>query len=126
MTPRRRAPSCGSPLFFINCLNFSTRHTGLFVSTIRAVFRPIRASCTSLAGFEDKGRTWMFDIKFTNGAIQDLRAFPPAKQRWIVTALELKLEWDAAHESRDRKRLRPQPVAEWAMRLGEVRVFYDV
>ena len=68
----------------------------------------------------------MFDIKFTEGAIQDLRAFPLAKQKWIVTALELKLEWDAVNESQDRKRLRPQPAAEWAMRLGEVRVFYDV
>ena len=68
----------------------------------------------------------MFDIRFTEGAMQDLKTFSLAKQKWIVTALELKLEWDATQESRDRKRLRPQPIAEWAMRLGEVRVFYDV
>jgi len=33
---------------------------------------------------------------------------------------------NAAEESRDRRRIRPDMLAEWAVRLGEVRVFYDV
>jgi len=33
---------------------------------------------------------------------------------------------NAAEESQDRKRIRPDMLAEWAVRLGQVRVFYDV
>jgi mRNA-degrading endonuclease RelE of RelBE toxin-antitoxin system len=33
---------------------------------------------------------------------------------------------NAAEESNDRRRLRPDMLAEWAVRLGQVRVFYDV
>ena len=68
----------------------------------------------------------MFNIKFTKRAIDDLQVFPAYEQKSIVTALEFQLASDAAEESDDRRRLRPHEPAEWAMRLGDVRVFYDV
>jgi mRNA-degrading endonuclease RelE of RelBE toxin-antitoxin system len=68
----------------------------------------------------------MFDIKFTDHALDDLQTFPEAERRWILTALESQLMLNAAEESHDRKRIRPDMLAEWAVRLGQVRVFYDV
>ncbi len=68
----------------------------------------------------------MFKIKFTKLAIEDLRVFPAVEQKWVVAALESQLGSDAAEESDDRRRLRPHEPAEWTIRLGDVRVFYDV
>jgi mRNA-degrading endonuclease RelE of RelBE toxin-antitoxin system len=68
----------------------------------------------------------MFNIKFTDHALDDLQTFPEEERQWILTALELQLMVNAAEESRDRRRIRPDMPAEWAVRLGEVRVFYDV
>lgn len=68
----------------------------------------------------------MFNIRFTDHALDDLQTFSEAERRWIVTALESQLITNAAEESQDRKRLRPDMLAEWAVRLGQVRVFYDV
>jgi mRNA-degrading endonuclease RelE of RelBE toxin-antitoxin system len=68
----------------------------------------------------------MFDIKFTDRALDDLATFPASEQRWILTELEMQLMMNAADESQDRKRIRPDMLAEWAVRLGQVRVFYDV
>ena len=68
----------------------------------------------------------MFDIKFTQHAIEDLQAFPKSEQQWIVTTLESALTSDATLESEHRRRLHPNGPAEWEIRLGQIRVFYDV
>ena len=68
----------------------------------------------------------MFDIKFIQHAIEDLQAFAKSEQKWIVSTLESQLVMDAAEETADRKRLHPNGPAEWEIRLGQVRVFYDV
>jgi mRNA-degrading endonuclease RelE of RelBE toxin-antitoxin system len=68
----------------------------------------------------------MFDIKFTQYAIEDLQVFPKAEQQWIVSHLESQLSVDAVLETEDRRRLHPNGPVEWEIRLGKVRVFYDV
>jgi mRNA-degrading endonuclease RelE of RelBE toxin-antitoxin system len=69
----------------------------------------------------------MFAIKFTQLAIEDLQVFPKAEQQWIVSSLESQLSLDAAVlETEDRRRLHPNGPVEWEIRLGKVRVFYDV
>ena len=68
----------------------------------------------------------MFDIKFTKRAIEDLQVFPKAEQQWIVSNLESQLATDAILETEDRRRLHPNGPVEWEIRLGKVRVFYDV
>src|SRR5436190_970807 len=57
-----------------------------------------------------------FNIKFTDRAVEDLRVFPVSEQKWIVSALESQLASAAAEESDDRKRLRPDDLAEWPFR----------
>ena len=67
----------------------------------------------------------MFDIKFTEGALEDLQAFSEFEQKRIVSALDSMLA-DAAQETENRKRLNPNGRAEWVMRIRKVRVFYDI
>lgn len=68
----------------------------------------------------------MFDIRFTERAVEDLQDFSKSDQERILKDLESELTQDAAAETRDRKRLHPQGPVEWELRLGNVRVFYDV
>jgi mRNA-degrading endonuclease RelE of RelBE toxin-antitoxin system len=68
----------------------------------------------------------MFEIKFTDRAIEDLEIFSKSQQKEILTGLESQLTAHAAQENEDRKRLHSDGLAEWEIRLGNVRVFYDV
>src|SRR5215471_12633098 len=68
----------------------------------------------------------MFTIAFGDGAIEDLEIFSELEQKQIVTAIESQLSVDPACETDDRKRLHPCELAEWELRIGSVRVFYDI
>ncbi len=68
----------------------------------------------------------MFRIEFTPEAITDLRFFRKYDQERIVRGIEAQLPHQATEPSRNRKRLRPNQLAEWELRIGDFRVFYDV
>ena len=69
----------------------------------------------------------MFEIKFTDNALEDLEIFPRSEQKEILASLESQLTLDAANENEDRRRLHSNGMAEWEIRLSnDVRVFYDV
>jgi mRNA-degrading endonuclease RelE of RelBE toxin-antitoxin system len=44
----------------------------------------------------------------------------------ILSAIRMRLTDEPLMESRNRKRLRPNPVAPWELRVGKFRVFYEV
>ena len=56
----------------------------------------------------------------------DLRSFRRYDQEQIVGEIEGQLPYQATEPSRNRKRLRPNRLAEWELRIGRFRVFYDV
>lgn len=68
----------------------------------------------------------MFEIKFTAEAIEDLRWFKKVDRKRIIAELESQLRYEPAAETRNRKRLRPNQLAEWELRIGRFRVFFDV
>ena len=68
----------------------------------------------------------MLQIDFTPEAVEDLRSLRKYDQRMIVASIEGQLPHQATEESRNRKRLRPNQLAEWELRVGDFRVFYDV
>ena len=68
----------------------------------------------------------MFQITFTPQAIEDLRWFKKIEQKQIVALLEEQLSQEPAIETRNRKRLRPNQLAEWELRVDRFRVFYDI
>ena len=68
----------------------------------------------------------MFEIKFTDQAIADLKLLKRADRRSILSKLETQLIDEPTAETRNRKKLRPNQLAEWELRLGNFRIFYDV
>jgi mRNA-degrading endonuclease RelE of RelBE toxin-antitoxin system len=67
----------------------------------------------------------MFEVRFTQEAIDDLRSFRSYDQQQVITAIESQLEHQPTNVTRNRKRLRPNQLAEWELRVGDFRVFYD-
>lgn len=68
----------------------------------------------------------MFRIEFTAEAVEDLRLLRKLDQQQIIAAIETQLPDQAAQETCNRKRLRPNQLAEWELRVGVFRVFYDI
>ena len=68
----------------------------------------------------------MYEIEFTPEAFEDLKAFRKFEQNTIIDSIEAQLKHEPMVETRQRKQLRPNDVAEWELRLGKFRVFYNV
>jgi mRNA-degrading endonuclease RelE of RelBE toxin-antitoxin system len=68
----------------------------------------------------------MFTIEFTPEALDDLRQFRAYECRQIIAAIEEQLHYQPYQETRNRKRLRPNTLAEWELRVDVFRIFYDV
>ncbi len=68
----------------------------------------------------------MDEIEFTPEAIDDLRALKKRERQIIFQGIEDQLLHEPAQETRNRKRLRPNQLAEWELRVERYRVFYDV
>jgi mRNA-degrading endonuclease RelE of RelBE toxin-antitoxin system len=69
----------------------------------------------------------MFEIELTVEAIEDLRLFSKRRdQRGIIDALKEQLKHQPSRETRNRKKLRPNQLGEWELRVDKFRVFYDI
>jgi mRNA-degrading endonuclease RelE of RelBE toxin-antitoxin system len=68
----------------------------------------------------------MFSIVYTDQAVDDLRWFKRHEQVTIVDGIEQQLCYEPITETRNRKRLRSNAVADWELRLGNFRVLYRV
>ena len=68
----------------------------------------------------------MFSIELTPEAIEDIRSFRKHERKRIIEEIENQLTNQPTQETRNRKRLRPNEVAEWELRVDKFRVFYDV
>jgi len=68
----------------------------------------------------------MYEIEYTPEAIDDLKPFRKYEQQSIFDQIDEQLLYEPAIETRNRKRLRPNNVAEYELRVGKFRVFYDV
>jgi mRNA-degrading endonuclease RelE of RelBE toxin-antitoxin system len=65
----------------------------------------------------------MFRLEFTPEAADDLRLYRKYDQQQIIDGIEIQLLHQADQETRNRKRLRPNQLAEWELRIGDFRVF---
>ena len=68
----------------------------------------------------------MFRLAFTPEAVEDLRFLRSYDQRRILDSVQEQLQYQPGQETRNRKRLRPNELAEWELRIGTFRVFYNV
>jgi mRNA-degrading endonuclease RelE of RelBE toxin-antitoxin system len=67
-----------------------------------------------------------YEIIFEPDAVEHLQGFSARAQSIVLDEIEVQLTYQPDVETRNRKRLRPNPLAPWELRIGENRVFYDV
>jgi mRNA-degrading endonuclease RelE of RelBE toxin-antitoxin system len=68
----------------------------------------------------------MHTVELTHSALQDLKSLRKVDQRRVLQGIEAQLIHEPSRETRNRKRLRPNEIAEWELRLDRFRVFYNV
>jgi mRNA-degrading endonuclease RelE of RelBE toxin-antitoxin system len=68
----------------------------------------------------------MFSIELTDRALEDLRFFTKAEQRHGLNVIEIQFTREPHVQTRNRKRLRPNELATWELRISAFRVFYDI
>ena len=67
-----------------------------------------------------------YEIKFAESVKAQLKALTARERGKVLAAIQAQLVHEPLRETRNRKLLRPNPVAPWELRLGKLRVFYDV
>ena len=67
-----------------------------------------------------------YEIRFAASATRHLEEFAVSERAVIVAAVERQLSHEPLVATRNRKRLRPNPIAPWELRVRTVRVFYEV
>jgi mRNA-degrading endonuclease RelE of RelBE toxin-antitoxin system len=68
----------------------------------------------------------MYEIEVTPEAIGDSRMLKKRERQIVIREVEEQLRYEPTQETRNRKRLHPNQLAEWELRLERYRVFYDV
>jgi mRNA-degrading endonuclease RelE of RelBE toxin-antitoxin system len=68
----------------------------------------------------------MFELIFSDSALDDLRYFKKNEQIIILETIARQLVPDPLTPTRNRKQLRPNDLARWEMRIDRFRGFYDV
>jgi mRNA-degrading endonuclease RelE of RelBE toxin-antitoxin system len=66
------------------------------------------------------------EVEFAAAVREHLNALTTAERSAALNAIELQLLHGPLVETRNRKPLRPNPVAPWELRVGQLRVFYEV
>jgi hypothetical protein len=65
-----------------------------------------------------------FGLRNRRGSI--LRSSLLDSKRIVLNAVKVQLRYEPLRETRNRKPLRPNPLAPWELRVGSLRVFYEV
>jgi len=67
-----------------------------------------------------------YGIRYTATALEHLRGLSARDRTTLVDAVGDQLRNQPDVPTRRRKRMRPNPVAPWELRVGDYRVFYDI
>lgn|ERR1051325_8991877 len=68
----------------------------------------------------------MYEINLLPTAQEDLKSLRKFEQTEILEGIHTQLSHEPAVETRNRKKLEPNELADWELRLGKFRVFYNV
>ncbi|MEW5939858.1 MAG: type II toxin-antitoxin system RelE family toxin [Chloroflexota bacterium] len=68
----------------------------------------------------------MYEIRYTSEATADLASLRKFDRETILDQVDAYLKYEPDIETRNRKRLKPNTIADWELRLGKYRVLYDV
>ena len=67
-----------------------------------------------------------YTVQFAAAVEGHFRALTARDRTTVLEALERQLIHEPLKETKNRKPLRPNPIAPWELRVGELRVFYEV
>jgi mRNA-degrading endonuclease RelE of RelBE toxin-antitoxin system len=67
-----------------------------------------------------------FAIEVTREAERHLEWLSARDRATVFDTLDRRLAGEPTIENRNRKRLRPNPLAPWELRIGHLRVYFDV
>jgi mRNA-degrading endonuclease RelE of RelBE toxin-antitoxin system len=65
-------------------------------------------------------------IQYSPEAEEHLRALTARQQRIVLDTVDRQLLNQPTVETRNRKPMRPNPIAPWELRIGDLRVYYEV
>lgn len=66
-----------------------------------------------------------YRVQFTSSAEGHLAQLTARQQAIVLNAVRIQLRHEPMRETRNRKPLRPNPLAPWELRVGVLRVFYE-
>lgn len=67
-----------------------------------------------------------YRIEYSPDAEDHLRRLTARQQAIVLDAVDEQLAHEPLVETRNRKPMRPNPLAPWQLRIGNLRVYYDV
>ena len=67
-----------------------------------------------------------YKVEFAESVEAQLQALTARDRATTLAAIERQLTDEPLREARNRKPLRPNPIAPWELRVGALRVFYEV
>ena len=67
-----------------------------------------------------------YRIEYSPDAEAHLRALKAREQRIVVDAVDRQLVHQPTLETKNRRPMRPNPLATWELRVGNLRMYYDV
>ena len=96
--------------------------TGIRVAIALAASSPIECR----ASLDEERAIVLYRIEFAACVKEHVMALTVPQRRIALDAIERRLSQEPLVETRNRKPLRPNPIAPWELRVGGIRVFYEV
>lgn len=67
-----------------------------------------------------------YQIEYTDAAIEHLKFLTTRQQRTVLDTVDEQLKYQPLVETRNRKPMEPNSLATWELRIGNLRVYYNV
>lgn len=67
-----------------------------------------------------------YHIEYSPETEDHFRALTARQQMTVLDMVEKQLQYQPSVETRNRKPMRPNPLAPWELRIGNLRVYYDI
>ena len=67
-----------------------------------------------------------YRIEYTRAALDHLRGLTARQRATVIDEVNQQLRYEPTVETQNRKPLRPNPLASWELRIGDLRVYYEV
>ena len=67
-----------------------------------------------------------YTIEYAPATLDHFRALSAMQRATVLAAADVQLWHEPTVETRNRKPMRPNPLAPWELRVGSLRIYYDV